>query len=328
MPYHQLTIPERELLAKMHFAGHSLREIARTLQRSPSTLSRELRRHRAPSGTYSAHIAQRRAEHRRRSAKSPAKLLHAPLREYVLGRLREFWSPEQIAGRLPRDYPHDPAMRLSHETLYRWIAENRRQGGQVHRYLRQASRKRRKRYGSAARGVRLSQRTPLSLRPASVNARRRFGHWESDTVEGGKGTGFVVTHVERKSGYVVVAGLPDKRAPTLNAHTLTAFAHLPPGAVRSLTCDNGGEFAGHEELERSLGCRVYFADPYAAWQRGQNENTNGLLRQYFPKGRDFRTLSASEIARAAMDLNHRPRKKHQFRTPHELLEKFLVALQN
>lgn len=161
-------------------------------------------------------------------------------------------------------------------------------------------------------------RVGIEHRPVSIKTRRHFGHWESDTLEGGKGKGGLATHVERKSRYLVTVLLPDQRARTYADRTMDAFKTVPPSTLKTLTADNGKEFAECKRLENTLGTNVYFAHPYSAWERGTNENTNGLLRRYFPKGFDFNSITRKDVARVMKKLNNRPRKCLNYRTPHEV----------
>ena len=328
MSHQQLTINEREVIAEMKFAGHNNCQIAARLSRSPSTISRELKRNLNCYQKYSASQADRISKRRRKESKLPWKLHCGPLREFVIDKLREDWSPEQIAGQLPNLFPNDKNMRVSIESIYVWIRGNKSIGGTMYKHLRQSNKKRRKRYGSGGVRGQVVNRKSIDQRPESANNRSRYGHWESDTVEGKKGTGYLVTHVERKTGFLIASYLPDKKSETLNVESVRAFSRIPSQLIRTLTTDNGKEFAGHESLEKRLECSIYFADPYSPWQRGQNENTNGLLRQYFPKGSDFSKLTRDQIAQAVSLLNHRPRKKHQYKTPHELLMPKIIAFQN
>nr|WP_146501858.1 IS30 family transposase [Rubinisphaera italica] len=328
MSHTHLTAEERDSIAHMHALGHSRIEIARELSRDPSTISRELRRNSDATGKYFAGKADRKARRRRQLCKLPWKLNHAPLKEFLLDKLSLKWSPEQIAGQLLRLHPREARMRISIETIYAWIKANKKQGGNIYRQLRQSRKKRRKRYGTGISRRCDPTKKPMDQRPVSARNRSRIGHWESDTIEGQKGTGYIVTHVERKTGYLVASYLPDKKASTLNAASVFAFEGLPSSLIRTLTTDNGSEFSGHRELEQALHCAIYFAPARQPWQRGQNENTNGLLRQYFLKGSDFRKLKAEDIQAAVMELNNRPRKKYQFKSPHELFEPKTRAFQN
>ncbi len=199
-----------------------------------------------------------------------------------------------------------------------WAYDDAAAGGALYHHLRRAHRKRRrqKRYGTG-RG-RLPGALGIALRPDIVDPRTRFGDWEADTVEGAKGSGGVASHVERKSRYLLTAKLADKTAATFAEQTIRAFRRIPRRCRHTLTADNGKEFARFKQIEMRTGLDVFFADPYAAWQRGSNENTNGLLRQYLPKGTDFRAVSIDQLEKLTKLLNHRPRKCLDYRTPHQV----------
>lgn len=320
MPYHHLTLAEREVISQLRYSGASLSQIAGRLWRSPGTISREIERNTMPGwDRYWAHLAQWVSDLRRSSSKRPFAQHAVRVWSYVGAKLKEGWSPEQIAGRIKREYPEDESMRISHETIYAWIAEDRRDGGDLWKHLRQSHRKRRKRYGSPERRGRINGRVGIEKRPKVVATRRRLGDWESDTMEGRRKRGYLVTHVERKSRYVVAARINDKRAESVNRGTWRAFRWIPPDLRKTLTVDNGKEFSGFQQIERELGFSVYFADAYASWQRGTCENTNGLLRHFFPKGTDFQSINHNTLAAAVRKLNNRPRKCLGYRTPHEVL---------
>jgi len=325
MPYHHFTREERYVISHLAIAGLSLREIGRRIGRHHTSISREIKRNRptyADDAVYWYDAAEyfkkerrRRARHRRRH--------HARLVAYVASKLCLDWPPEAIAGRLRVDYPDDDTMRISHETIYRWVYQDSRNKGGLHRHLRRRHKYRRRqvRYGSGRRFI--PGRVSIDLRPAVVAMRERFGDWEGDTMEGGKGTGGLATHVERKCRYLIAVKLTDKKASTMTGQSIKPFRRIPRILRRTLTVDNGKEFSQFKELEAKTGLKVYFADPYAAWQRGTNENTNGLLRYYFPKGTDFRTISEKEVAIVVKNLNNRPRKCLNYQTPHEVYRKAL-----
>jgi len=233
------------------------------------------------------------------------------------------WSPEEIAGRLWIDYPNSVHMRINTETIYQWICLDAGQGGDLYTHLRRRHKKRRKqkRYGSC-RGL-VAGRVSISDRPSIVDQRKRFGDWEGDTVEGAKGSGGIASHVERKSRYLIAAKLPDKTASSSTSESIKAFWRVPKVMRKTLTIDNGKEFSQFKKLEEKTGLTIYFTDPYAAWQRGLNENTNGLLRQYFPKGMNFREITDKVLALAVKKINHRPRKCLNYQTPHEVYYKEL-----
>ncbi len=232
-------------------------------------------------------------------------------------RLRRQWSPEQIAGRLPLDHPDDARMRVSHTSVYRWIRADRAAGGGLWKHLRQSRKKRRRPYGSGRRRSRIPDRVGIERRPPQADQRTEIGHWESDSVLGRHGR--LATHVDRKSRYVLIARLADGRASEFNAGSIRRFKRLPAQGRKTLTADNGSEFVEHAKLGSRLGFTTYFADPYSSWQRGTNENTNGLIRQYLPKGSDFSALTHQRVAVIERALNNRPRKCLGYRTPAEVL---------
>jgi IS30 family transposase len=304
----------------MVLADFSLRQIGRKLGRHHTSISREIARNRptyADDAVYWYDAAEHYARQRRHKARHHRRR-HERLVTYVTAKLKLDWSPETIAGRLQVDYPDNETMRISPETIYRWIYLDSRNKGNLHHHLRRRHkyRRRQKRYGSGRRFI--PGRVSIDLRPPIVATRERFGDWEGDTMEGGKGKGGLATHVERKCRYLLAAKLTDKRAVTMTQRSIKSFRKTPRILRQTLTLDNGKEFTQFKELERKTGLKIYFADPYSAWQRGTNENTNGLLRQYFPKGTDFRNISEKEVAIVVKKLNNRPRKCLNYQTPYEV----------
>jgi transposase, IS30 family len=322
MSYTHFTENERYVISHLKLAKFSLREIGRRLGRHHTSILREINRNRptyADDAVYWYYVTQPVAEKRRHKARSHRRQQHQPLVRYVKEKLRLEWPPEAIAARLRLDYPDDERMRISHETIYAWIYLDAGQGGDLHSHLRRRHKKRRKqkRYGSGRRFI--PGRISIAVRPPEVETRERFGDWEGDTLEGAKGTGSLATHVERKSRYLLAAKLIDKKAATMTAQSAVSFRKFPKRLCRTLTVDNGKEFSQFKELEVKTGLTVYFADPYAAWQRGTNENTNGILRHYFPKGFDFRKVSDKEVKSVITKINNRPRKCLNYQTPHEVM---------
>jgi IS30 family transposase len=319
MSYTQLTEKERYVISHLR-SSFSIREIARRLKRHHTTIIRELKRN-GPKydctvywydWTHPLAMTRRhRPRHHRRQA-------NQCLVNYVESKLKLEWSPEAIANRLRIDYPDDEQMRISHETIYRWIYLDAGVDGVLYRSLRRRHKRRRRqrRYGTAKR-FNLGK-ISIEQRPEIVATRQRYGDWEGDTVQGKPGTGCLATMVERKSRYLVATKLEDKKAATLTANSIKALSPIPLVMRQTLTLDNGSEFANFKELEEKTRLQIYFADPYAAWQRGANENTNGLLRQYFPKGVNFFEINEADVAAAVRRLNHRPRKCLGYRTPHEV----------
>jgi IS30 family transposase len=322
MSYQHLTPQERFFIELFYLSGLGLREIARRLGRNHGTISRELRRNRRLDH-YCSLTAERHAAARRSRPRHYRRQMHAALVDYVEDKLCTNWSPEQIAHRIRIEHPQDARMRISPETVYRWAYTEAGQGGRLYTHLRRRHRRRRqqKRYGRGRRF--LVGRVSIAERPEVVANRTRFGDWEADLMVGGIGKGAIMTCLERKSRYLVAGTVENKTALRFNEALDQAVAHVPSELRCTLTLDNGSEMARFKELEKATGFQVYFADPYAAWQRGSNENCNGLLRQYFPKGSNFRRVSETAVMQAVEQLNHRPRKCLGYRTPYEV---FMSAL--
>ncbi len=322
MSYVQLTSEERYVIYHLKLFKLSLREIGRRLGRSHATISRELKRNgpAVSSWVYWHEGAHQKALQRRAQPRHDRRHNHAPLVRYVERGLRAEWSPDVIAAKLEMKYPGDIRMRVSTETIYRWVYRDANQGGQLFNCLCRCHKKRRRqhRYGTG-RGL-IPGRVSINLRPDLVATRERFGDWEGDTVEGAKGSGNITTHVERKSRYLIAGKLTNKTAAVTAKVATAAYRRIPKALRHTLTLDNGKEFARFGDIEKNTGLTVYFADPYSAWQRGANENTNGLLRRYFPKGMDFRNVTEKTLAEAVKKLNHRPRKCLGYRTPHEVFQ--------
>ena len=321
MSYTHLNARDRTCLFYNLRIGLSLRQIARILNRSHTTLSREVKRNKpiADSYGYSDLVAQSFADERKACPRHSKRASNLKLKEYVLEKLKIGWSPEIICNRLKRDYPYrKKTMRLSPETIYQWIFQDVEQGGTLYTYLVRSHKKRRKqrRYG-ACRGH-IPDRIDIDQRPAIVEKRARYGDWEGDTMVGHKHQGRLVTHVERKSRFLLSGKAGDGTACAFNQVSLKLFKLIPKRYRKTMTLDNGSENSLFKELQEKLSFKVYFATPYASWERGANENTNGLLRRYFPKGTNFLKVSESELEKAAHLLNHRPRKCLKYRTPFEV----------
>jgi IS30 family transposase len=309
-----LTLDEREVIAQMHRAGKSQAQIAERLGRSKSTVSRELRRNRSRNGYWAA-AAQRKAQRRRSERRWVAKMQRPDVRRYVSERLRQRWSPDQIAGRSRSDFPNDRRRQISAPTIYAWIRAEQARGRDWQRYLRRLGRKR----PEWEKRGRLPASTSIEGRPAVVDRRTRYGDWEGDTIIGAQRRGGAVTLVERKSGYVLLEKVPNLQAATVREAAAERYATIPPTLRKTLTLDNGKEFAQHQELEEEAELKIYFAKPYCAWQRGTNENTNGLVRDFFPKGTDLANIPDHRITKVEQLLNNRPRKRLGYQTPNEIL---------
>jgi IS30 family transposase len=279
MAYHQITYPERYSLGLLRRQGLTAAAIARVLGRHRSTIGREVRRNRARTdGTYRPQLADRYARVRRSRSRRNRRFAPGDWNQ-IEARLRQDWSPEQVAGRLRVD----GTLRISHETIYRYIWADKRAGGTLYLHLRGARKQRRKRYGRYDSRGRLAGKRPIAERPPIVAQRGRVGDWEADTMLGASQAGpCVLTLVERKTGYVALRKLRIRRAAEVNAHAIRVF-HTQPRPVYTVTVDNGTEFHEYAHLERATATRFYFATPHHAWERGTNENTNGLVRQYPPQ---------------------------------------------
>jgi IS30 family transposase len=309
-----LTFQEREFLYRLLKKGKSKTEIAEVMGRDRSTIYRELSRN-ARRGGYEPELAQRLADRRRLACRPPRKLDDADTHEYVRERLEKRWSPEQIAARRQRDCRRRRSRWLCRQTIYNWIDA---EAPRWRQWLRRGGRPPEKR-------GKLTDCVRIDGRPEVINRRRRYGDWEGDTVVGKGRRNALVTLVERKSGYARIGLAENLKAETTRQVTVQRMKDLPASLRRSMTFDNGKEFAEHQQLGQSLDLEVYFALPYRSWQRGTNENTNGLLRQFFPKGTDFSRISHQEVARVEALLNERPRKRLGYRTPSEVLKKRLCC---
>jgi len=318
MSYQHISSNERYVIDHLLHWGLSYREIGRRLNRHHTTISREVERNGRWQACYWNKEAQEWANERKHKARHNRKREHKKLYNYVIHRLKKDWSPDEITGCIERNYPEDKTMRISIECIYHWIYRDATEGGYLFRHLRRHHKKRRKQrqYGSV-RGL-LPNRVSIHDRPVIIEARERIGDWEGDTVEGGKGTEHIATHVDRTSRYLLASKLTDKKAETMADKTIKLFHKIPKTVRKTLTLDNGKEFADFERIEKETGLDVYFSDPYSPWQRGTNENTNGLLRQYLPKGSDLRLVSDEQLALVVKKLNNRPRKCLNYRTPHEV----------
>jgi len=311
------TFQEREVLYRLNKTKRPKAEIAAVLGRDRSTIYRELRRNAGGRG-YRPKQAQRKANERRLACRREPKMKDPELKKYVTRWLKKKWSPDQIAGRRRRELSRQPDRQVSHQTIYRWLAAEAPE-------LRVHLRRGRRRSQPETRG-RIPNCVSIEGRPKSVDAKRRFGDWEGDTVVSPGRRSGLVTMVERKSQYLRVRKATSLKSPPTMQTACCGLRDLPKQLRRTMTLDNGKEFAGHRLLTDRLGLDVYFAKPYASWQRGLNENTNGLLRQFFPKGTDFSRISHRQVARAERLLNERPRKSLGYQTPDEILHKKRAAI--
>jgi IS30 family transposase len=311
MCYHHLIQEERYQISALLEAGFSQAAIAAKLNRSPSSVSRELNRNRV-IGPYQPQVAGWLAAARGVRSGANARRVPAAAWEFAREKLAETWSPQQIAGH--QRVQHLP--RLSHESIYQRIYQDKRAGGTLHSALR-IHKQRRKRRGVRERRGTIPNQVSIDQRPAIVGARERYGDWEADLVVGARHSQALVTINERKSRYALIKRVSSKQAPIVRRAIVTKlrpFARL----AHTLTTDNSKEFAQHERIASALKLNFYFAHPHAAWERGANENLNGLVRQFFPKHRKLEEVTDDEIALAQHRLNHRPRKCLGYKTPHQV----------
>ncbi|MCX7279294.1 MAG: IS30 family transposase [Burkholderiales bacterium] len=327
--YQQLQSDERIALAQYREQGMGMRAIARMLHRSPSTISREIERN-APIAAYSGTFAQQRCMRRRKQCRPAPKLTHSgALFVQVCGLLKRKWSPQQIALHLARQSPLDGSQRVSHETIYNAIYAQPR--GELRKdliaCLRYARSKRMPRTRGTDRRARIADMISIHMRPPEVNDRLFPGHWEGDLIKGRANASAVGTLVERSSRLLILVHLPHPK-PASAANVLQAFTDKLRSIAlpmrQSMTYDQGSEMARHKELSANANIAVYFCDPHSPWQRGTNENTNGLVRQYLPKGMDLSDVSQQQLDAIADEINNRPRKTLNAHSPIEVYREFLL----
>lgn len=338
--YRHLSLEDRIEIERLLQIDTPAAEIARRLGVHRSTISRELARGawqpehdhanlrpylrnrldtRGPrQRLYLGGQAQLQADARSARSHQPYRMGYDRLVDWVISALRRGWTPEEIAGRLPIEFPDDDRMRVGVETLYAWIYDPAQRHRELWQYLPRGQKRRRRKNGRKTHSERIKWRTSIHARPPEVEDRIEFGHWESDSVLGLRGTGGLHTTVERRARYLQAVKIPQIAAePTLNAQ-LAVFSALPAHAVRSVTADNGSEFAFHYKLADALAIPTYFADPYSAYQRGTNEHFNGRIRKYLPKGTSFADLTQTELDEIVTEINNRPRKVLGWATPAEV----------
>jgi IS30 family transposase len=321
-----LSLAEREEMARHHAAGHGVRAIARLVGRDPATVSRELRRGAAARG-YRPSVGQAAGDAARRGRRGARLATNLRLRREVESRLKRRDSPAQIAGRLKIDFPDEPEMHVSAETIYQALYVQARGGlkRELTAYLRTGRVRRKPRRQPGTRRARIADMVSISERPPEVEDRAVPGHWEGDLIMGSVVSNSAVgTLVERTTGFVLLVHLPDGHgALAVQQALVDKIRSLPEQLRRSLTWDQGIEMANHLKIAEATGLDIYFCDPHSPWQRGSNENTNGLLRQYLPKGTDLSFHRAGILDNIAAELNSRPRKRHDWRTPAEVLDQLL-----
>lgn len=320
MAHKQLSVEEREEIQQGLWRKESVRSIAKRLGRSHSSIVREINKNIPVQRKYTPRLANERAQEKRKSRGRTDRLKNETIRRYVVDHLKEGWSPEQIAGRMKLE----EVGVISHEAIYQFVYAQVYRGGNgrvkpgkedLRPYLRRKQKKRQPHGSRKGQRIFKPKGPSIETRPAVVDTRSRIGDWEGDTVESKNHAPGVNTLLERKSGIFLVTRVADKTSASTKVAVVGRLAGLP---AHTLTTDNGSENQRWEEIEEALGIDCFFAHPYCSGERGANENANGLLREYFPKGTDFRDVSDEAIARVEYALNTRPRKRHGFRTPLEI----------
>jgi transposase, IS30 family len=316
MSYTQLNTSERfELYEYRTIDKLTMDEVAFKMNRSKSTISRELKRNGFPGRGYLPDTAQMKMQTRRQKSNQKFMRISETSIHQIKQRLSQYHSPEQIAGRLKYEGLED----ISHETIYQMVYANHQGLGAYQRYLRQGQKKRRRRKGLNQKRGGIPGRVGIEHRPVIADLKTEIGHWESDTVIGVNHTGIIVTHVDKASKFLLAGLAKNKTVQQINQVTLKLFEQIEPRFRKTMTFDNGKEFSGHQKLAESLNISCYFANPYHSWERGLNEHTNGLLRQFFPKGTNFKILKAEALQLVVDLINRRPRKSLDYRTPYEVL---------
>lgn len=319
MSYTQLTEVKRYQIYTLLKNNFKQVDIAAEIGAHPSSVSRELSRNRGDRG-YRPKQANEKAIERRHSAFKFSRMTPA-LKEKIVGYLQREWSPEQISGYLKLTGKEQ----ISHETIYQFILEDKSKGGELYKKLRHSGKKRKKRYGGSDRRGAIKDRVSIDDRPKRIEKRDCIGDWEIDLVIGKNHKGAIVTIVDRLSLMTLIAKVDSKHAEPVTAATTDLLRPYKKQAAHTITADNGKEFSGHKDISKALGIDFYFAHPYSSWERGTNENTNGLIRQYLPKGTEFEPVNDEQCQFIMDRLNKRPRKCLGYRTPKQVFEAFLEA---
>lgn len=320
MPYKHFTSEQRNELSILLRAKVKKKKIAKLLKKDRTSIWRELRRN--GSGKYYVRKAKRLTKEKRIKANARFKKIENNqwLKQYIVKRLKEYWSPDQISGRLRREYPDDKTKHIGKDSIYKYIYNHRKD---LVKYLRCQKGKYRRRYGTRIREKLREQlkKKRIDTRPAIVEKRGRIGDWEGDTVIGKDRKPAILTHLERKSGYLLADKLERATAELTKQTTIKTFQKIPKDKRHTITYDNGSEFSDFETTKRETKIDIYFAYPYHSWERGCNENANGLLRQFFPKKTFFATITQGQIKKAVRLINYRPRKRLDYLKPYEVFNK-------
>jgi len=319
MSYKHITPDQRNELSALKRTKIKQKEIAQILGKNRTTIYRELKRNKNKDGKYDARIAKQKTKERRIKSNQRFRKIENNrwLRGYIIKKIKKYWSPEQIAGRMKKDYKFDKSKQIGKDSIYDFIYTERKD---LVKYLRCQKGKYRRRYGTRIREKQREEakKKRIDVRPEIVEKRSRIGDWEGDTIVGKERTIHILTHVERKSGMLFADKLERATAELAEEKTIKRFKKIPRKKKRTLTYDNGSTFASHKETERKTKIDIYFAYPYHSWERGCNENCNGLLRQFFPKKSSFADISQKDIDKAYRLINNRPRKRLNYSTPYEV----------
>jgi len=327
MPYKHYTSLMRDQLQLLLGQGMNIKEISQELAVHQSSVYREIKRN-SVGNQYISGRAQSSAVELRYQSKTCPKQSNPILRDYIQKSLEAYHSPEQISGRIALDFPTDLKMKVSTETVYTIVYGMISMDINLKPFLRQAHKKRRKRLsGRDLRGC-IPDRVMIDTRPQIVENKSRCGDWEGDTIEGAMKEGYIATFVDRMTKLLIASKMENKKSATMVTTAIKTFKEIPAEFRETLTLDNGKEFAGHLEMAKKLDMNIFFARPYHSWERGLNEHTNGLLRQFFPKGMSYYNLTHQALAKAVKAINNRPRKILGYRTPQEVwdLQKFALQI--
>jgi len=314
MSYTHLSASERFQLYQLRTTDKlSIQAISQKMKRSKSTISRELKRNKVTETDYLPDTAQRKMQTRRKQAKQRFRSISAASIEQIKQRLELYHSPEQLSGRMKQE----GLDRVSYETIYQMIYADHQGLGIYRQYLRQKQKQRRRKGVKENRG-RIPGRVGIEHRPKIADLKTEIGHWESDTVIGCSHAGVIVTHVDKASKYLLAGLAKNKTMEQINQVTMGLFKDIKPAFCKTMTFDNGREFCGHQKLSKGMGLDCFFATPYHSWERGLNEHTNGLIRQFFPKSTNFKIVKEEDFQNVVNLINHRPRKSLDYRTPYEV----------
>lgn len=326
MSYFHLNEIERQLIQTQRMAMIPLRRIAIALGKSHSTVLRELKRNGNGGGGYVARAAQALADARACMARVAPRMESETLRGEVTAMLEKDWSPEIISARLKASHPDEPAMQLSHESIYQWVYRDAKAGGRLFQHLWRKKHQRTLRASRSSRRCRIPDRVDIDERPPIVAGRSRAGDWEGDTVAGKGNKGGVATVLERASRFVMAGLVANKQAATFTTTVNRLLGKIPLAFCHTLTLDNGSEMAAHGGISQSNnGMAVYFAHPHSPWQRGANEQVNGMIRRYFPKGTDFSKVSHEALDQVILKINQRPRKCLGYQAPYDVFARMMAG---